>query len=650
VRQHPSFVPALPLALVLLSGASLVAATALAAHPLEGDAAEQELLRSLNAEKLIRARELAERILRQNPGSILGRYGLTVVFHEEEGNLPRALYHARLAERELWQRYGQRPSDAQAQLWHRRLLEEQEGILGEMDRREEQLQVMARWDALYHPTMDRRRIWPLMKLQRFDEATRLARKVALSEDAHVRVAGLNGLLAIESERLRPRECFQVAMEGIETTGYQSCILLENGAEAAFAVFRFGEVERLALKSLQASMKDCPAAAYPHLANLYLLRGDYQRAMTAVKSAREQGIARKYRQQFEMGNQTWLGRLLFALGHFEKSLEKSAQVVRTPDRVGMTSFSSDLMRIIALVEHHAALEAREQELLEQASARPLKERLGLWMARRSLETSAWLLRRKTDRLLGRDDTLVHLVRPYFKPLPPWNAGALVDAVGAGVVRRALEEARRRETMSRETAPYFDALEAEVELREGALEKGLVKLTRALRALPKDEVLLRGRLEALGADAARRLGRTAEAERLYHGALEHFPSALRFLGLRLPVEVRSDQGVLARRVAEALLGSPRLVSAGAGGAFVVQVTGGERDLRLCLQGRAGRRYGCGEVDVSSSRRDEERVARAVDAFHAKVFAPKIDLTQRDINSLDGSAVRGDADEVLKQVLGQ
>ena len=42
--------------------------------------------------------------------------------------------------------------------------------------------------------------------------------------------------------------------------------------------------------------------------------------------------------------------------------------------------------------------------------------------------------------------------------------------------------------------------------------------------------------------------------------------------------------------------------------------------------------------------------LDRFHRKVFAPKIDLTQREINSLDGSAVRGDADQVLRDVLGE
>ena len=43
-------------------------------------------------------------------------------------------------------------------------------------------------------------------------------------------------------------------------------------------------------------------------------------------------------------------------------------------------------------------------------------------------------------------------------------------------------------------------------------------------------------------------------------------------------------------------------------------------------------------------------AVDEFLDGVFTPKIDLTQHDISSLDGSAMRGRADRVLKEILGK
>ena len=624
------------------------------------DEAEQELLRLLRSEKHIRAREKAEKLLRRQPGSIIARYTLAMVYHDEEANLPRALYHIRHTEQRLIKRFGRKPTDHQAKVWHRKILQEQIIILGEMDRREEQLEAMDRADALYNPKMDRWRIWPLMKLHRFDEAVKLSRKLALSTDQYLRISGLNGLIAIESEKLKPRECFQEGLKAVTATSHRSCILNQNTAEAAFAVYRFGEAERLALKSVQAPLEDCPASAYPHLANLYLLRADFQKAMDAVKSARGSKVEKRYRQQFEMGNTAWLSRLLYTLGKFHKAHELASRIMVSPDRVGMTSFSREVMKVIYTLDYHAAIMAKAEALREQASARPLSQRPALWARLANLHRKAWVARRRVARLLSSKDHLLHLLRPYLKPLPPWNAGALIEVVGSGVMLRALAQVRAVETMKKETAPYFDALEAEVAFRGGRLGRALELARDAAVKLPTDEVLLRGRAMAMAAAAAMGLGKRTEAEAHFHKVLHRFPTALRILGVRLPVTVRTTPGDLAGMVGERLLSSRRLTSGDLG--FTVRVTGGPRALRICLEGRGGVRFACsvstgkGGKDDGDARAwreavdDDERVALALDRFHEKVFAPKIDLTQRDINSLDGSAVRGDADEVLRDVLGK
>jgi len=218
---------------------------------------------------------------------------------------------------------------------------------------------------------------------------------------------------------------------VEMTGYQSCVLLENAAETAFAVYKFDQAEQLALKSLQSKLKDCPASAYPHLANLYLLRADFQRAMAAVKSGRDKA--------FNVGIDSnsrwytaWLARLLYALGQFKKSYELTEQVVRAP------------------------IEWNDQFLLELCTSsrrwiitRPSKP---IWRASGTslstvLRKAAYILdcpsrsrtyglgcRHRSSRLLARHDTLVHLVRPYFKPLPPWQTGALIAVTGAALCIR------------------------------------------------------------------------------------------------------------------------------------------------------------------------------------------------------------------------
>ncbi|MBW2731890.1 MAG: hypothetical protein JRH20_05815 [Deltaproteobacteria bacterium] len=615
---------------------------------LEGEA-EKKLLVTLRAEKYIRAREQAEQLLRKRPRSILARFALSRVFHQEEGNLPRALYQGREAEKELFSRFGNPPQSAGAQSWHRRILLLQATILGEMDRRKEQLATFDRHDVLYQPHRDLLRVWPLMKLHRFKEATSIARKATLSSDISTRIAGFNGLLSIEFERERPVACFRLAMEAVHATAERSCILNLNTAEAAFAVFRFDEAERLALKSIQAPLEDCPASAHPHLANLYLLKGDFQRAMSAVKDGRKQGVRRRYRQQFEMGVMAWLTRLLYALGKFDKSYELSRYVIRRPDRVGMISYSKELMSTVYNIDYYAALAARAVHLREKAAGRTFTAALKLRAEATTLMARAWLTRRRVARLLAEQRSLPGLLRPYLKPLPSWQLPTLARIAGAGVAREALRQARVLEHKRKRSESYFAAIEGELAFVEGRAVEALRWGERALASLPKEEVLLRGRVSAwVGVVAAAR-GKTKRARRALHFALHHFPTALRLLDIALPVKIEAGKGALAQRLARRLRSSPRLDLRDRGLGFKVSVVQQGQRLQICLLGERGRRYACVAPELKKDLTQDEHLARLSDAFHETIFAPLVDLTQQDINSLDGSAVRGRADDLLKEVLG-
>lgn len=643
----------LPVSVLALAIVALFAARPEAAvDPLEGDAEERALLATLDKEKLIRAREQADKILRKKPRSIIGRYALAQVFHEEEGNLPRALYHLRKLDAQLMSLYGNPPKRPKARSWHRKILIRLEAVLGEMDRRKEQLAALTRHDAHYEPKLERLKIWPLMKLHRFDEARKIAEKATLSENLNIRIAGYNGLLSIEFEREKPKECFRVAMRAVNATAERSCILDLNTAEAAFAVFRFSEAERLALKSIQAPIKDCPSSAHPHLANLYLLRADFQRAIAAVKQARKQGVPRRLRQQFEMGLNAWLTRLLYTLGRFDKSVELSKRVLRRPDRVGMISYSKELMETIYTLDHYAALRASAERLREQASARPALDALAYWARAQKTGLSAWAVRRKVARLLGQERTLRSLLRPYLKPLPSWQLMTLAEIAGAGVTRRALAALRERDEMKAQIEPYLLAIEASLARREGRRRSVLSLARKALAGLPKDEQLLRGHVHALAAEAALALGDAKAARHYFHRVLHRWPTALRIHGVRLPARIETTKGERAKAVAERLRSSRRLLTAADKQlGFKVLIEQRGDDVRVCLNSPQGRRYACSVSEKLKKLDDEDaRIAKVLDDFHQKAFAPLIDLTQQDINSLDGSAVRGSADQLLKDVLGK
>src|SRR5262245_41058757 len=181
---------------------------------LNGNTEEREALASLEAGKPIRARELAEKVLQDSPDSFLATWVLSQVFHLEEGRHPRARYLVERAKGMLLGKYTTHPSDDAAVWWHKRILESLSEILGEMEDREGQLAALDEYDALYAPKLTRYRVWPLMKLGRYDEAIAAATSLLRREDLVERISGYNGLMAVEDERLDRLASYKWGKQGI----------------------------------------------------------------------------------------------------------------------------------------------------------------------------------------------------------------------------------------------------------------------------------------------------------------------------------------------------------------------------------------------------------------------------------------------------
>jgi hypothetical protein len=168
------------------------------------------------------------------------------------------------------------------------------------------------------------------------------------------------------------------------------------------------------------------------------------------------------------------------------------------------------------------------------------------------------------------------------------------------------------------------------------------TQALANLPKEENLLRWRTLAYQADALRRLRGNDEAKQAYHEVLHKFPSVLRILDVPVPVQVNVSGGEAARDAAARLQRSSRFVP---GGPFQLNVDDRNGAIQICLTDKGGFQYACGGAEDKDKKMD---VLAAVDGFHLAVFSPKTSLAQADLNSLDGSPVRVNADDLLHGVM--
>jgi len=597
---------------------------------------EQALLGRLDRDELIKARTEAEAILARDPNSFVATWAMARVHHDEEGNHARALFYVRRAEELLTNRLGGDPT------WHKKVLLEEYDIVFEMNRNEEALRVLDRYDALYGPGNQELRIWPLFKLGRPDEARAIATKLAGSDDWDDRARGYNGMLSIEFEAHDREAAYRWAVEGVRGTQERSCTILRNAAGVAYTRFRLGEAEDFARRADGAEVNDCTNAGYDQLAGLYIVEGEFQKAIAAIDQLKKEHVPKRFRPHYALMRRQILVDLLAALGKVEDGERMAGELYSLPPRTGMISTAVEVERFARSFRYWAALDNRLIQLREKRSYGPRIPDLPDDEVRVALQR--WEIRRALIQLAARPDTLVNLVRPNLGDLndfTPWRAGGLIDVLGSGVVRLAVAEARRRDAEYPEAAAYLDALEGEIDFREGRLDPAVRLAASALAGLPPEEALLRGRTLAWQADALRRLGNAEASRAAYQTVLRNYPSLLRILDVKVPARIVRDETPLARRVADRLAGSSRFVISGSA-PFTLDVG----DDQICLLDGGGAQLACGAPEKEAAKKDP--VGALLDAFHSAAFSPRVSLTQADLQSLDGSPVRVGADQVLKGVL--
>ena len=184
---------------------------------------EREVLLRVDSRELVKARGLAEKLVAANPRSFVGNWGMCRVHHDEEGNHARAIFYCRKAEAILVNDLGR------DEAWHRKVVLEEADILFEMNRNQEVLDTIDRYEALYGASLGEQRIWPLFKLGRPDEARTIALAMIRSEDEHERIQGYNGMLSIEFEAHDREASYKWSVDAVNATRGENCTILRNAA-------------------------------------------------------------------------------------------------------------------------------------------------------------------------------------------------------------------------------------------------------------------------------------------------------------------------------------------------------------------------------------------------------------------------------------
>ena len=290
--------------------------------------------------------------------------------------------------------------------------------------------------------------------------------------------------------------------------------------------------------------------------------------------------------------------------------------------------------------------QREQLREEMSWNTVPEwAVALW-ERLKIERELWAANSRLNSLLVPQSRLSWILRPYApdSPIVEWMRPGLHNSVGDGLVQVELQKLMTRtgKNADREK-PYVQAAMGETLVGQGAYAKGLAALAAARNGLPQEEVLLRARIEVLIGYANERLGQSDASITAYRNGLERNPGLFRTLDLALPVTFSPDVSEAAKATVVFLEKSPRFVR---GRGFSLSVFASGNRLAARLAGRDGTVFmQASVVQLPDATLTARLLAKEI---HKRAFAAKLDLSQADLNSLDGSTTAGDTMQ-LKEMFG-
>jgi tetratricopeptide (TPR) repeat protein len=620
-----------------------------------GEPDELSAFFALVSQRLIHARELATKVLRKNPNSYIAHYVMGEVEHDAEANFPRAVYHLEQARSLFEQKHGEKPGEQAPWRWHSRIMLSLAFAYGEIERHDKKLGLLARYNELYDPDRLADRAWPLMKLRKFSEARKAAEQGIDTGDARQREVALNSLCAIEFEAGNDDRSYEACKRAMDNARNMGSDLdpadLMNFAEASRSVFKLDEAERIDREAADAAIA-WYGNPWSELAELYLREGRLSEALAALRNIPRYRAERPphVRESDRNENRRALSAFFVILGRPDDALRVTQKALVAPDRRGHNSRDKAQDLNVSALLDSAAHRLKAERALEHAASLGVVARAKAWASATSERFQAWTSARKAVRAVAdvaRLSGSFQIGTARAAVMPPWLAGELVEALGPGAARAALQEARKQDRRS-QAAAYYDAFEGEAAFEGGDEQAAEEFLSRALGKLPEAEELLRARTLALLSALRMERGARELAYRDFERTLQIDPSVLRRLGLRLPVRVQANGDEASEAFVDALEHSPRF-DIGEGG-FVVRVQADRARGEACLLGVSGAELACGRAEAKANEDADRLAQKLLDAFHERVFAPQIDLSQVDANSLDGSNLRGTGEDLSPLLEGE
>ena len=600
----------------------------------------------------VRARELAQAIIDETPNSYVAHAVLGEVEHVAEANFPRAVYLLQRALTLFEIAHSDQADTSNTWRWHSRILRKLAFAQGDMENHLEKLELLDRYNQLYEPDYLAQRVWPLMKLGRYQEAREAAQQGMDSSNARQQQIALNALCAVASEMREHTEhyaaCSRAVQHAISSKGPLDTVDLINFAEASRSLFKLDETERINLQAAEHGVA-WHRNPWSELAELYIRQARLGEALSSLKQVAIYRTRRPVhvREADRNENRRALASFFLVMGRADEALRVTKKALVAPDRRNHTS--RDPLQdksVIALLDRKAHLLAAEQ-IIEQSVGLALWQRAYARLKALNHTAQAWMSGKRATRTVSRHERLTGSFRIGTSDaaiMPPWLAADLVSLVGAGAASTAIEAARNTDERPGASA-YYNAFETEVAMQRGDTQQAQQLITSALQELGPSERLLRARLLAQLVRLSLRTGKYKTAEDDIQRTLEIDPGVFRRFAMALPVQLKGGGDAVSDAIRSGLRRSPRLSLESS--PLSIRIQTDELQARACLMASSGSVLGCGQAEATTGGSVDELANRVLLSFHQQVFSPRVDLSQTDANSLDISPL-GYRSDTLEDLL--
>ncbi len=600
---------------------------------------------ALNIDQNVRARELAEQWIREDPGSPAAQFAFAEVLYSVEGNLPRALFHLNRAEALTnYSTLEEAFSSGNVQ-WHYLTLSQLSYVHQLMG---DQLASLAYLDKIYEfygQEVESFRGWPLIKLKQYEAARESANRVLdSSDDQRQRARAWNTLCAVELASLQPIESMAVCDRAVsedenlaQQDDFGDTVYLSNASEVALSLLQFDRAEEYLDRATR--YLNPGSVADPWIYKLYLTMNQsrFDEARTALdrmlvwRETQEPIINVMNRAEHAMVSASFL----LLAGYADDAAKLSASALNQPDRNGSYSADAEQKDAVAALIYMMALRARYQIELEKLATEPLPAR-GLGRMRLlALQIDAWRAERRAAALFANDETLLNRLRPYAPldvHIPEWVEPEMVRFIGTGIIEQQLQQALDLGAFQLNQGYYY-SYRTEIAALENRHAAVITSGELAIQQLPAEEVMLRARVAARLAQAYWQQGDIAASLNYYRQALRDDPSLIRRLGTSIPVSVVTDNSTTGNAIADTLARSPRFRPDNSGLVLSINST---PELSACINDRNSQAISCYTMPPAESGSSTETVRHFNQEFHRHVFGLGYDISQAQRSILMGSSV--------------